>query len=86
MKNSMTISPEVLSERLNNMEKQNAKDHESLWDWIKEVKDIMVEFIDKAEKKYAPKTSVDKIWKIIWGIIAFVFTWLWGAILFLILK
>ena len=68
------------------MEKQNAKDHKVLGDSIDEVKNLLITFIGKAEWEFAKKESLDRVRKIIRWIIWFVFTWLGGAILFLILK
>ncbi len=40
---------------------------------IDNIETMMQKFIDSADEKYASKDSIDRVWKIIWGVIAFAF-------------
>ena len=53
---------------------------------IEKIEEILVSFIKSADTKYAQKSSVDRLWAIVWAVIAFVFAGLGGCILTLLLK
>ena len=53
---------------------------------IDNIENMLKDFIKVSDKKYAQKVSVDRLWSIVWAVIWFVFVWLWGALMALLLK
>ena len=54
--------------------------------WFEEVKSIMLYNHQEIKATYATKNEVlviknsnDRVWKIIWAVIGFVFVWLWAT-------
>jgi hypothetical protein len=67
-------SPEVLDNKICNMEKQ-----------LNRIEEKLDTFIETAEDKFARRDSVKKLWTIVWSIIGFVFISL-GTTLAAIIK
>lgn len=70
------------------------KDRESIKKDMEELKemnkilnwkfDMIIERFSKLDVIFAKKTSVDRLWNIVWSVIGFVFVWAGGAFLSLI--
>lgn len=63
-------SPEVLDNKICNMEKQ-----------LNRIEEKLDTFIETAEEKFAKRDSVKKLWTIVWSIIWFFFVALWTTII-----
>lgn len=78
-----------LSERIVVLETNSSymtKEINHIKNTVNSIEQKMDNFTEKLDKKYAKKTSVDKIRRIIWGIIAFFFVGVWGVLLKMLLK
>lgn len=64
--------------------KNMKKDMEEIKDAMNEFRSEFKQFTESLDNRYAKKSSVDKLWSIVWAVIGFFFVGAGGAILSLI--
>ncbi len=70
---------------LSQEDRKNMKqDMNELKDSMNEFRSEFKQFTQSLDNRYAKKSSVDKLWSIVWAVIGFFFVWAGGAILSLI--
>ena len=65
--------------------KSMKEDMIELKEWYKEISWKIDQLVSSLDNRYAKKSSVDKLWAIVWSVIGFFFVGAGGAIMSLIL-
>lgn len=75
-----------MAEKIDDLKKTVSDHHKELKYWQDKLEIKIDNFIASADEKYASSKNVKKIWTIIWSIIGFVFTAIWGMLLTLLFN
>lgn len=80
--NSIKTEDALQSEKI----KQMQKNIENIDKKVDRIENKLDWFFEKADEKYAKKETVEKLNKVLWSVIGFVFASLWAGLLALVLK